>query len=287
MTDAPMTWVLEREMFANGDCIRDAARAAGHRVVDWSDDWWTDPGWPPLDGPIVFHGSLANAARIADDLPWKPGAYCRVPLFRCSTWYRPAARWLLHERWEVLPASRFVSEVDAVMERLGAKDSVFVRPDSPLKPFAGRVLKREQISLAALDYGFYYDDPELPVVIAPVRRVAREWRYVVAGKRVVAGSGYIADGRTATPDAPKGLSWQFAMDVAQDIPSPEPVYVLDVCEVDGGLRLLELNPFSGADLYACMGADVVREVASIARGAVEPGVEPDGRPRTAAPGLTP
>ena len=33
--------------------------------------------------------------------------------------------------------------------------------------------------------------------------------------------------------------------------APEPVYVLDTCEVDREPRLLELNPFSGADLYAC------------------------------------
>ena len=41
---------------------------------------------------------------------------------------------------------------------------MFVRPDSPLEPFAGRVLARDKISLAALDHGFYYDDAYLPVV---------------------------------------------------------------------------------------------------------------------------
>jgi hypothetical protein len=30
-----------------------------------------------------------------------------------------------------------------------------VRPDSPLKPFSGRVLRSDQISLATLDRGFY------------------------------------------------------------------------------------------------------------------------------------
>jgi len=54
----------------------------------------------------------------------------------------------------------------------------------------------------------------------------------------------------------------------KDLLSDDPVYVLDVCETAAGLRLLELNPFSGADLYACTGSDVVREVATVARGAV-------------------
>jgi hypothetical protein len=268
MVDASMTWVLEREVFASGDCIRGAASEAGHRIVEWSDEWWASSGWPQLDGPVLFHGSLGNAARIPQVVPWKPGAYCDTAQFHCSAWYPAVANWLLHERWEVLPASQFVHDVAAVMERLGAKESLFVRPDSPLKPFAGRVLRRGQVSLAALDHGFYYDDPDLPVVVAPVRQVAREWRYVVAGGQVVAGSGYIADGREATPDDPGGRPWQFAVELAQHIRHTDPVYVLDVCEADTGLRLLELNPFSGADLYACSGADVVRRVATIAQGAV-------------------
>lgn len=220
MTGASMTWVLERDVFPNGDCIRDAAAEAGHRVIDWTDDWWA------------------------------------------------SSEWLLHERWKVLPASQFVREADAVMETLGAQESVFVRPDSPLKPFTGRVLTRARISLAALDHGFYYDDPEIPVVVAPVRRVARERRYVVTEQRVIAGSAYVADGRMAAGDDPTGQPRQFAIEVAQQLPSPDPVYVLDVCETDAGLRLLELNPFSGADLYACAGSDVVRQVAAVARGAV-------------------
>jgi hypothetical protein len=154
------------------------------------------------------------------------------------------------------------------MKTLDAQESVFVRPDSPLKPFTGRVLRRAQISLAALDHGFYYDDPEIPVVVAPVRHVAREWRYVVAGQRVISGSAYVADGRTAAGADPAGAPWQFAIEVAQQLPSPDPVYVLDVCETDAGLRLLELNPFSGADLYACPGSDVVRHVAAVVRSAV-------------------
>ena len=268
MLDARMTWVLERDVFANGDCIRDAASEAGDRVVEWSDEWWASSGWPQLDGPVLFHGSLGNAARIPRVVPWKPGAYCDTARFYCSTWYPAAAKWLLQQRWEILPASRFVRDVEAVMERLEAKESVFVRPDSPLKPFAGRVLRRDQVSLAALDHGLYYDDPDLPVVIAPVRQVAREWRYVVAGGQVVAGSGYIADGRTAAPEDPNGRPWEFAVEMAQHIRSPDPVYVLDVCEADTGLRLLELNPFSGADLYRCSGADIVRRVAAIVREAV-------------------
>jgi len=46
-----------------------------------------------------------------------------------------------------------------------------------------------------MDHGFYYDDPEIAVVVAPVQQVQAEWRFVVIGKEVVTGSGYVADSR--------------------------------------------------------------------------------------------
>lgn len=120
------------------------------------------------------------------------------------------------------------------------------------------------MSLAALDHGFYYDDPALPVVVAPVRSVGREWRYVVVDRLVVAGSAYASDGRSALPDDPGGSPWAFASDLARQIDPPEDVYVMDVCEADGQLWLLELNPFSGADLYACRCQDIVAAVGGAA-----------------------
>jgi len=35
---------------------------------------------------------------------------------------------------------------------------------------------------------------------------------------------------------------------------------INICESQGELHLLELNPFSGADLYACNSADVVAAI---------------------------
>ena len=63
------------------------------------------------------------------------------------------------------------------------------------------------------------------------------------------------------------MCW-FAAQVAERITAPDPVYVLDVCEADTGLRLLEPNPVSGADLYACNGPAIVRHVNEVASGAV-------------------
>lgn len=237
-----------------------AARAAGHSVRTWQDTW--SENWPDLGQErVLFHGSLGVAARVAAEAPWRPGAFCDVDAFRCSTWYSRARPWLLHREWTVLSVQELVDDAQAAFARLGSPDRLFVRPDSPLKPFSGRVLGKDGIDLAALDHGFYYDDTSLSVVLAPVRSVEKEWRFVVSEQRVVAGSGYLAESRAALASTPDDAAWRFAAEVAAGLAPPEAVYVLDVCASEGELRLLELNPFSGADLYACPVDSIVAALA--------------------------
>lgn len=266
MSPSDMKWIIEEGVFSgSGTAIADAAKTAGHRVVPWEDRWWTESQWPPLnDVPVVFRGCLENAARVANEIAWKPGSFCNTEAFACSAWYPSAQPWLIHTGWKATTVKELAGDAAGVLASADISDCVFVRPDSPLKPFSGRILAVDAISLRSLDHGFYYEDVDLPVIVAPVRTVSREWRYVVVDDRIIAGSSYEADGRNPTSDDPRGEPWGFAQAVATSMKAPEPVYVMDVCDVDGELKLLELNPFSGADLYACDAAEVVTAVSEFA-----------------------
>jgi len=74
-----ITWVLEAEAFRdNEEALKEAAKAAGHRVVAWNDEWIETRKWPVLEGErVVFHGSLENASYIHRNISWEPGAFCR------------------------------------------------------------------------------------------------------------------------------------------------------------------------------------------------------------------
>ena len=255
------TWLLERDVFSDHhDRLADAAAGVGHSVVDWDDSWWDSGAFPELEGQVLFHGSLGNADRIARELSWLPGAYCSTDGFACTAWYEGASRWLVHKQWAKATVQQFVNHPDKVLSEFGGATQFFVRPNSPLKPFSGRVLDVDQLSLEALDHGFYYDDTGIEIVVAPVRNVGNEWRYVVIDKVVVTGSSYEANSRTESGDSWKGEPLALAELIAREIPPPERVYVLDVCECEGELKLLELNPFSGADLYACDREVIVRKL---------------------------
>lgn len=263
---ADVTWVLEPNIFHNThEPIRKAIRHQGHRLVDWSDAWWSDG--LPVSVPqsrVVFHGSLGNAARIENELGWNPGSFCPSSVFHCSSWYESARRWLVHTDWMVCPANVLVANARQIADQLGEADRLFVRPDSPLKPFSGRVVDLSTLTLAKLDHGFYYDDETIPVVAAPVRRIGKEWRFVVANRVVITGSAYDPQTRKPVIAPLDSDAAAFAATVASELPEPEVVYVLDVCECEDQLRLLELNPFGGADLYACDASSIVEVVSAIA-----------------------
>ena len=105
----------------------------------------------------------------------------------------------------------------------------------------------------------------VPVVVAPVQNVGREWRFIVVNKGIVTGSAYDPATRSAIADTLDSNACSVAQAIAASLPSPADLYVLDLCESDGALRLLKLNPFGGADLYACDPSIVVESVARAAR----------------------
>lgn len=258
-----VTWILEKDIFPAGfEAMKNSIAMAGHEFIVWESHWGVKNRNALAASTVVFHGSLNIASQIASSKIWNPGAFCNTSKFCCSSWCEEAAPWLLNKHWRLTTIKELVSSnKDELLNSIGCVGSVFVRPNSPLKPFSGRVLKYNNITLRALDHGYYYDDESLECVIAPVRQISNEWRYVVVNGCVVAGSAYDAKSKTnCQPDDPSGAPWHFAADIAATLNAPEDVYVLDICESDGQLFLLELNPFSGADLYACNTDSVVNAV---------------------------
>ena len=253
-------WLIEH-LRPEAALLHDAVVAAGGVAHRWSDDWWSSGRFPDTAGaPVVFHGSLGNAARIQAAGRWKPGAFCDTAGLHYSAWARRLAGMLVNDIWRLTTVRALVADPAGIATSVGAEGRLFVRPDSPLKPFSGRVLSADSISLAALDHGFYYDDDALPIIVAPAQPVGREWRCVVAHGAVIAISGYEAEGREGHVTTPSAAVAGAAARLASRVAVSDPVVIMDIAETDMGLRVLELNPFSGADLYGCSRAAVVEAV---------------------------
>ena len=105
------------------------------------------------------------------------------------------------------------------------------------------------------------------MIAAPVRQIGNEWRFVIVNRSVVTGSAYDPETRKPVTVPTDSAAASFASTVASQLPEPEIVYVLDICQCNEELRLLELNPFGGADLYACDAKAIIDSVSEIAAAA--------------------
>jgi hypothetical protein len=95
--------------------------------------------------------------------------------------------------------------------------------------------------------------------------VTAEWRFVVAGGRVVTGSLYKREGNLAVEPAVDSGALALAERAAAGGYEPDPVWMLDVGRTaDGSYGLLEVGGFSFSDLYATDKNAVVEAVSAAA-----------------------
>ena len=259
-------WILERNVFKDKhQALADVLTSKGVDFLDWNEDWEFDERFPKFkDYRVIFHGSLGNASMIVRNQLWELGAFCNVESFKCTSWYKESAPWLFQQNWFSSTVEDFVKNQDSILSRI--EDTFFVRPNSPLKPFSGRVLTKDTLSMEALDFGFYYDNPKEEIIVSSIQEVFEEWRYVVCKNEVITGSAYLADNREATDSSWRGKPLELAQEIASKLNISDDIYILDICNSEKGLKLLELNPFSGADLYNCEREKIVDCVTKLFNG---------------------
>jgi hypothetical protein len=219
-------------------------------------------GQLPDDACVIFCGTYPCWHFLRKSRAWVPGGWCSADNLACTTYYARFGPHLLNQRYTVLPAAEAVRHRDAVYDYLGRGDEVFVRPNGCQKLFTGRRVARDDF-VAALGPARY--DPATLVVIAEPRAVGREWRLVVAGGAVIAASQYQRDGAlevvAGCPDAVRSFA---AAALAAAGWAPDDIFMMDVCESEGRLCLLELNGFSCSALYECDPRAVVAAASALA-----------------------
>src|SRR5205085_356849 len=135
------------------------------------------------------------------------------------------------------------------------------------KVLSGTVLEPGR-SLFDAHYSMHRRWSDIPddfrLLLARVCPIKAEWRFVIAGERVVAGSQYkIGSVLESAPGVPEGAE-TLAVTIAAHPWRPADVFVADIAETEEGFRLLELNTFGTAGLYDCDLKAVVRSVSSYA-----------------------
>jgi hypothetical protein len=217
----------------------------------------------PFDACVVFRGSLPLMRHIQASRRWRPGGWCSFANLACSTYYSYFGPFLLNREYTMLPVAEAARLTDSLFARHGNGEVVFVRPDSVDKSFTGTVADKFSFLQTIAGAAF---DPTTLILVARPKRLSYEWRLVVAGDNAIAGSQYrtgkVAEVVAGCPDEVKA----FAATVLEQVEwRPAPLFIMDICDSEEGLRLLELNSFGCSGHYLADLEVVVEKASEAAR----------------------
>ena len=270
-----VSWLIDGEVFGSYcDEMAAAARDLGHEVkvlrppsppYTWDDVAQTIRKSFPPESCVVAHGDIGLITKLAREGRWTPGVFATVANFECASYFCRFGEYLLNQRYVMLPFGELLRCRNFLFDAVGRDGRIFVRPSSPLKLFTGQLASFATFDRDVEYMGFYEFPPESLAVVSQPQEIAAEWRFVIADRRVVAGSQYSREGeKTLSPSWEEG-AMELAARVGNSDYQPDPAWVVDVCRTaSGDYRLLEIGGFSFADLYACDKRAVVEAVSAAA-----------------------
>lgn len=264
------TWLIERGVYRNDAArVKDEVERQGMQCaeVDYfpgrktPDDLRGCPALPD-NACVVLWGTLPLMQQLQIQHTWIPGGWCHLQNLDCSTYYRQFGPWLLNNQHAMLTGVEATRQEQQLFEQFG-RDELFVRPSGVHKLFTGKVVYRDDFRDAIAPARY---DPLTLVVVAPPQEIAREWRLIIVGDVVVAASQYRDQGAISIATGCPEEVARFAAEILNSVRwRPDRAFMMDVCESDGRLHILELNSFSCSAWYACDVAAVVRAASEAAQ----------------------
>lgn len=257
-----ITWLVQnnliKEDVSNG--IRDAAMRHKHgylglKIIPFSDsiEFGFPPGFSAPEGKMIPYGSTSMIKMIHRSKLDKRGFFFNDDNLRTSKWVKELGTLMLNYDARVMKLS----------EAIDMKEDTFffMKPDNDLKDFTGCLVNAggikkfyDEVSAGGFTFG-----TDINVVLSSPKNTGWEWRFFMLGDRIISCSSYKLKEQLNMTKAVSMYVKSFARDVAR-VWHPDDVYVMDVCESDDGLKVVEFNCFNASGFYACDVDAIVEEV---------------------------
>lgn len=192
-------------------------------------------------------------AKLSKTTKWQ-GVFCNFPEFECLYYYPRFEKYLFNQDYRMFPFG-------AIDENL-LSGVCFLKPSS-FKLFNGQVVTPENWKIKKNGLRANLEDL---VVLAPCKRIDKEWRTVVFKNKVITACQYKdKDKNVRVKDVPKKV-FEYGNMVLNEVNyNPDPIWVMDICEdMDENLHILEVGPFSCCGLYCCDAQSIIDAVHDIA-----------------------
>lgn len=198
---------------------------------------------PVIEGPVVSYGSI-GMQNLTRREGWRPG-----------TWTGPE----LNESSLIANLGDMYLNNDALVMRL--EDAVhysrhtspaadfFIKPNEDTKIFAGHVYTVNAIKQLYDNLIRNEIDTNFDVVISDYgKKIDCEWRLVVVDGKIAAHSCYKQYQQVMPEIWMPDEVLEFAEKVIKKY-NPLDVFVMDICESEGELKVIEYNTFNSSGLY--------------------------------------
>lgn len=265
-----VNWVVDDYMLDRRHTIGDLKQAildAGHNLYtsnyvpfdeeqDYGPEEWT------LE-PTILYGTIGYIKKCKR--PYWPGVYGINDNTNCNFYYpNLPTLWMLNNDFIMVPFGYFKRRWPYYFRLMNCK-SLFIRPNSGRKTFAGMVITEnnaEDELSASMQITSVTDDTI--ILISPAKDIRAEFRFVIGNKEVIDGSEYRWDSKLDIRHDWLPECWELADKMAKHEWQPDVCYTVDVADTQYGPKIIELNGFSCAGLYACDKELIVNRISEIA-----------------------
>lgn len=261
-------WLLENDVFSEdlqplkNEIVKQGYEYKDAKYKPFVSDSYND--FFSKDDCVIFYGSLNLALQLQRE---KLGynIYCTRQNYECWKYYAYFGKWLLNQNYVMLPYSELYRRKKWLYDILGQDGAIFIRPSSGAKIFTGKLVYEENFDKDYELLGLYDVEPHVIVVVAEPRNIIKEWRLVIADKKIIAGSLYNDLTLNLRYEGFPSEVEEYANNILKETTYiPDSVWTMDICQTkSGSFYLLEINSFSCSGLYECNLEPIVREVSSI------------------------
>lgn len=260
----PATWLVQTNLI-NEDlsaAIKLSAEKLGHTYVGakitpfmetMETGLYIETPIMTLKSPIIPYGSTTLIKMFDRSILQKDGFFFNQKNLKTSTWVAKLGERMLNHDACVIPLY--------AAAKLKTSETWFMKPDDDLKDFIGSIVDAAGIENFYNDVakgGFMFDET-IQVVLSKPKNMGWEWRLFMIKNEVITGSSYRLKGMLNQNKPVPERVIQFAQESAS-IWRPDDVYVMDVCETDDGLKIVEFNCFNASGFYKCDVEKVVDRV---------------------------
>lgn len=211
------------------------------------------------EAPIIAHGTIGLIKTMQRKTKCCPLAWCEWKKLAYSHYCYQYGNYLLNNDYQIRP----FGDLERLKDKIFTEKVMFFRPNENNKEFNGQAVAKYKFDSWYQIEKAYMVNPDCLCIIAPAKKIYKEYRLVMANQQYITGSQYLVEGIIEHHDYVPTEVILFAEKVAR-IWEPDKIYCLDICTTDDGPKVLEIGSINCAGLYAMDVRKIIAKEAEIA-----------------------